>query len=200
MRLLLIRHATTAEVGRVLTGWTPGVHLDEEGRAQAERLADRLEGVPLRAIYTSPIERAVETAAAVACRHGLAPVPREGLGEIRLGEWTGRRFEPMDEQAEWRRFNSFRTGARPPGGEWMIEVQARIVLEIQRLFGDHPDEIVAVVSHGDPIKAVLFHYGGVSLDLMMRWEIAPASVSVLDLHLWGARILAANDTGRPPWL
>ncbi len=197
MRLLLIRHGTTDDVGRLLTGWAPGVHLNAEGRAQAERAAERLARVPLRAIYTSPVDRARETAEAIAAPHGLQPVTREALGEVRLGTWTGRSFESLRGDVEWDRFNTFRAGSRPPGGEWMLDVQARVVAEIQRLLEAHGEDTVAAVSHGDPIKAALFHFGGVSLALMLRWQLAPASVSVLELSASGASIVTVNDTGRP---
>lgn len=199
MRLLLIRHGTTDEVGRVLTGWNPGVHLNAHGREEAQRLASRLAGVPLRAIYTSPVDRACETAEAVAGRHDLVPVVREALGEYRLGEWTGRAFAAMEGQPGWREFNSFRSGTRPPGGEWMVEVQARVVAEVQRLRELHPDDTVAAVSHGDVIKAALFHYGGIALDLVLRWSIDTTSVTALELQPWGVSIVAVNDVGRVPW-
>ncbi len=199
MRVLLVRHGTTDEVGRLLTGWKPGVRLNAIGRAEAERVAERLARVPLRAIYTSPIDRARETAEPIAARHGLVPVSRETLGEVALGEWTGRSFETLRGDPRWEAFNRFRAGARPPGGEWMIEVQARVVGEIQRLFEQHPEDAVAVVSHGDPIKAALFHFGGVSLEMMVRWQIAPTSVSVLDLSASGASLVAVNDVAGPPW-
>ena len=199
MRLLLVRHGATDEVGRVLTGWRPGVRLNAAGRAQAERTAERLAGLPLRAIYTSPIDRARETAERIAARHGLEPVQRETLGEVDVGAWTGLGFEALRHDPRWEAFNRFRAGARPPGGEWMIEVQARVVGEIQRLLEQHPEDTVAAVSHGDPIKAALFHYGGVSLEAMVRWQIAPASVSVLDLSARGASVVAVNDVAGPPW-
>ncbi len=199
MRLLLVRHGTTDEIGKVLTGWKPGVRLNAVGRAEAQRTAQRLARVPLGAIYTSPVDRARETAEAIAQPHGLVPVAREALGEVRLGEWTGLSFESLRGDPRWESFNRFRAGARPPGGEWMIEVQARMVAEIQRLFDQHAEDTVAVVSHGDPIKAALFHYGGVSLEVMLRWQIAPASVSVLDLWPSAAAVVAVNDIAGPPW-
>jgi probable phosphoglycerate mutase len=199
VRVLLIRHGLTDEVGHVLTGWKPGVMLNPEGRAQAERLAERLARVPLGAIYTSPIDRARQTAEAVARRQGLVPIEREALGEWRLGEWQGRRLEEMDAVAGWREFNLFRSGTRPPGGELAVEVQARVVGEIERLHRQHAGAVVAIVSHGDVIKAALFHYGGISLDLVLRFAIGPTSVTVIDLHAGGAAVLAVNDTGGPPW-
>lgn len=199
MRLLLLRHGTTDDLGRVLTGWTPGVHLNGRGREEAERLAERLERVPLRAVYTSPLERARETAEAVARRHGLVPVEREPLGEYRLGEWTGRPFAEMERDDGWRAFNLFRSGRQPPGGEWMIDVQARVVAEIQRLREEHPEETVAAVSHGDVIKAALFHYGGIALDLVQRWSIDTTSVTALELTASGVSIAAVNDRGRVAW-
>ena len=123
------------------------------------------------------------------------------MASWRLGNWQGRTFAEMDATPGWREFNSHRSGSRPPGGELAVEVQARIVGEIERLRADHRDaDVVAAVSHADVIKAALFHYGGVSHDLVLRWAIAPASVTVIDLHAAAATIVAVNDTGGPPWL
>jgi broad specificity phosphatase PhoE len=194
-RVLLVRHATNDTVGRLVAGWTPGVHLNEEGRAQAERLARRLSAEPLRAVYTSPLERAVETAGPIAAAHGLEPSVCDALGEIRFGEWTGLSFEALEQDERWRRFNLFRGGTRAPGGEHMLEVQARVVAWLEGVRDRHPGpETVAAVTHGDVVKAALFHYGGVSFDQIHRWEISPASVSTLELDAWGARLVSVNDT------
>ena len=194
-RVLLVRHATNDTVGRLVAGWTPGVHLNEEGRVQAERLARRLAGEPLRAVYASPLERTLETARPIAAAHGLEPVACDALGEIRFGEWTGRTFEELEKDERWRRFNTFRSGTRPPGGEHMLEVQARVVSWLEGVRDRHAGrEAVAAVTHGDVVKAAVFHYGGVSLDQVHRWDIAPASVSTLELEASGARLVSVNDT------
>jgi probable phosphoglycerate mutase len=193
-RVLLVRHATNDSVGRWLAGWTPGVRLNDEGRAQAERLAARLAREPLRAVYASPLERAQDTARPIAVAHGLPVVACQELGELRLGEWTGKTFAELEGDERWRRFNAYRAGTRAPGGEHMLEVQARVVGWLEAARERHPAEAIAAVSHADVIKAALFHYGGVSLEHVHRWEISPASVTTLDLDAWGARLVSVNDT------
>lgn len=179
---LLIRHADTDFVGSRIAGWMTGVHLTQGGRQQAARLAERLSHAGIQAIYSSPLERAMETAAAIACGTGMEIISRAELGEIQFGEWTGLTFEELDRIPAWRRFNSFRGGTRILGGESMLEVQARIVGELERLGTAHPGQIIGVVSHGDVIKAAIAYYAGISLDLLQRLEISPASVSEVRVH------------------
>jgi probable phosphomutase (TIGR03848 family) len=195
---LLVRHAATDLVGRTIAGWMPGVHLNQEGRAQAERLAGRLTHVPIAAVYSSPLERARETAAPLATRLGLQVQIREGIGEIHFGEWTGRDFRGLAQVPKWRQFNLLRGSTRIPGGEFMLGVQARMVAELERLRERHPGDVVAVVSHGDVIKAAVGHYAGIPLDLLQRVEISPASVSVVAVNDYGPQILRINDTGELP--
>jgi len=197
-RILLVRHGTTDEVGRLLSG-RAAVPLNGEGRAQAERLAERLAREPLRAVYTSPVARARQTAEAVARRHGLATVPRDALAEVDFGEWTGRSIAAMDAVEGWREFNECRSVTRPPGGETMVEVQARAAAELLRVRADHPGAVVAAVTHADVVKAALFHFGGIAADLVLRWSIGPASVTVIDIGSRGSTVVAVNDGGGPPW-
>src|SRR6059036_1326091 len=110
-------------VEKTITGWLPGVHLNPSGVRQAGRLSERLAGAGIVAIYSSPLERAVETAQPLAGKLGLSVVQRRALGEIHFGDWTGRTLDQLDGDAEWRRFNSFRSSTQPPGGELMPEVQ-----------------------------------------------------------------------------
>ena len=178
-----------------LAGWLPGVHLNDDGRAQAEALADRLRDLPISAIYSSPLERTVETAGPLARVKGLPVQTREGLGEVRYGDWTG---QPIDELAKhelWRVVQIYPSGMRFPGGDSMREMQARIVTELEAIAADHPRQIVAVVSHADLIKAALAHYLGVHFDLFQRISVDPASVSVVQLTRYGPRILRVNDNG-----
>ncbi len=192
---ILIRHAATDLIGKTIAGRMPDVHLSATGRAQAERLAERLANAPIRAIYSSPLERARETVAPLAARLGLETKTSDAIGEVEFGDWTGRELRELADLAEWQRFNSFRSGTRAPNGELMLEVQARVVSELERLREWHPTEVVALVSHGDVIKALIAHYAGIPLDLFHRVEISPASVSVIALHDWGPQILRVNDTG-----
>lgn len=193
----LIRHATTdAVTGRRIAGRAAGVHLNEEGRAEAEALAARLAPETLKAVYSSPLERALETAEPIARTRRLEVQTLDALNELQFGQWTGRTFEELEPDAQWHQFNSFRSGTRIPGGEMMIEAQARIVNELERLSERHRDEAVAVVSHGDLIKAAVAHYAGIHLDMFWRIEISPASVSIVELNDYGPRVLLINGMGR----
>jgi broad specificity phosphatase PhoE len=195
---LLIRHGETDAVGKSLMGWAPGWRLNPEGRRQVDRLAQRLARLPLRALYTSPLERARETAAAIAAPHGLTGEPLDELGEVHLGEWQGRTFTELDPQELWRRYNAFRAGVPAPGGELMIETQVRVVRTLIRLAARHPDQLIAIVSHGDPLRCILAHFLGIPLDLLARFEVSPASVSVLEFGPWSSRVLCLNHTGEAP--
>ncbi len=197
---LLIRHAAHELLGRTLAGRMPGVHLSEDGRRQAEQLADRLCPLPIGAIYSSPLERTQETAQPLAARCGLDVQLSDLLSELEFGEWTGRDLSALDGTPLWHRFNVFRSGTRPPGGELMVEAQTRAVAELGRLSERHPDGLVAVVSHSDIIKAVLAFYLGMPLDLFLRLEISPASVSILEMGDYGPKLLRLNDTGELPHL
>ena len=195
LTLFLIRHGETDAVGKSIVGWQPGWPLNEMGRAQAERLAATLSQFPITAIYTSPLERAVQTANPIAAQQNLIPRLSNSLGEWRPGAWEGERIAELDRLPEWHRFNAFRTGVRPPGGESMLEVQVRMVQQIQCMEGQHGGEVVAAVSHAEPIRAALAHYMGVSLDLALRFEIGTASVSVVRIDAWGPKILSVNGMG-----
>jgi probable phosphomutase (TIGR03848 family) len=194
-RFLLIRHATTDTVGKRLAGRLPGVSLNEAGRAQAQQLAARLAGLPVAAIYSSPLERALETARPLAQELELETAVCEAFLELDFGEWTNSTLAAVEKQPPFQRFNTFRSGTRIPGGELMAEAQLRMVTGLERLCRQHPQQTVAVVSHGDLIKAAVAYYAGIPLDLFQRLEISPASVSVVELYDETARILVVNDTG-----
>jgi broad specificity phosphatase PhoE len=195
---LLIRHGETDANGQSIMGWKAGWSLNARGKQQVEKLAEKLEPLPLRAVYTSPLERALETAAAVARRHGLVPCPLDDLGEMRLGAWEGKSFAELDHLEHFKRFNAYRSTVRAPGGELMLETQTRMVARLAALAHQHPGETIAVVSHGDPLRAVVAHHLGIPLDHLLRFEISPASVSILEAAEWSSRILCLNHTGELP--
>jgi probable phosphomutase (TIGR03848 family) len=180
-RLLLIRHAVTEQTGSKLSGWTPGLHLSATGREQAAALADRLARVHIDAIYSSPLERCQETAAAVAERHGLEVSTLDEVGEVRYGDWTGRTLEELAKEDLWRTVQLHPSGARFPGGESIYEMQTRAVAAIEALRADprHKDQTVLVASHADVIKAVAAHYLGLHLDTFQRLVVHPASLTAL---------------------
>ncbi len=189
----LIRHATNDYLAdNKIAGWRPGIHLNSDGRKQAEQLAERLALDPIRAIYSSPLERSRETAEPLAAKLNLPLQISEGLGEIRFGDWTDQSVKELDLKPEWRRWNSFRSGTQAPQGDLMIDAQARIVREMLRLREQHPDACIALVTHGDPIKAAIAYFIGAPLDLFLRIEISPASLSMISLDDQSVRILCVN--------
>jgi probable phosphomutase (TIGR03848 family) len=194
-KFLLIRHALTDSVGKRLSGRTPGVPLNAEGQAQAQQLAIRLADMPIAAIYSSPLARAVQTAAPIAAQHDLETSISEDFLELDFGNWTNCTFQELHDQPQFQRFNSFRSSTRIPGGELMLEAQARAVAGLGKLCAQHPGQTVAIVSHADILKAAVAYYAGIHLDLFQRLEISPASVSVLEIFEETARILLLNDTG-----
>ena len=188
----LIRHASHALLGHTIVGRLPGVQLSARGLGEADALACRLEGWPIHALYSSPLERARATAAAIADRLRLEVQAADELNEIDYGAWTNRTLADLREIPEWRRFNLFRSGSRIPGGESMVEVQDRMLQLIERLCCAHPEQTVGLVGHGDVIKAALAYYLGVPLDLFGRIELSPASLSVIRVEPHGPQVLLIN--------
>ncbi|HEX6288106.1 MAG TPA: MSMEG_4193 family putative phosphomutase [Herpetosiphonaceae bacterium] len=195
-QLLLIRHAVNDVMkAKKLAGWMPDVHINEEGRQQAEAIAERLRDLPIRAIYSSPLDRTRETAEPLARALNLEVQLRDGLGEVRYGEWTGKSLEELSKLDAWKVVQIYPSGMRFPGGEAIREMQARIVSELEAISADHPRDIVAIFSHADVIKAALAHYLGVHLDLFQRIVINPTAVSVVRLSPYGPQVLRVNDDG-----
>ncbi len=190
-RFYLVRHGYTDMVDRAIAGRMPGIHLNGRGREQAARLAECMGGVSLDRICASPLERAVETAAYLAEPRGMDIRVCEEFNEIDFGDWTGSVVSALAGE-RWECFNSFRSGTRIPNGEMMLEVQGRMIAGLERLAAEHPDGAVAVVSHSDPIKSAIAHFAGMPLDLFLRLEINPASVSILTVNHWGPRIVTIN--------
>lgn len=188
----LIRHARHRLVGHTIVGRSAGVRLSPEGVRQAERLAGRLAASSITAVYSSPLERATDTAREIAALLQIEVEVAEELNEIDFGAWTNRTLPDLHEQPEWRRFNQFRSGTPTPEGETMLDVQGRMLRLIERLCAVHAEQTVALVSHGDVIKAALAHYLGVPLDLFQRIEISPASVSVVRVERHGPEVLLVN--------
>lgn len=195
IKILLIRHALTDIAGVVLSGRTPGVSLNDEGRKQAQLLAGRLADIPLKAIYSSPLERAIETAVPLTKMFDLSCIVFPDFVEIDFGEWTNHSIDELREDFEFRNFNTFRSSTRIPGGELVTEVQTRVVSGIQKLKDRHHNQTVAVISHADVIRTTLAYYTGVHPDMMNRLVISPASVSILELYDETARITLLNYTG-----
>lgn len=193
--LLLIRHAVNdyVKTGR-LAGWTPGVHLNEEGQRQAEALGRRLADAPLKHLYASPLERTLETAEAIRAHHPhLTIQTHPGIGEVRYGEWEGMAIAELTQRKLWRVVQEYPSRAVFPGGEAMRDVQMRMVNAIEDLAAAHPGAMVAVVSHADLIKMALAHFLGMHLDAFQRLVIAPASISTLVLSFGRPYVASVND-------
>lgn len=193
MLALLIRHAHVPVQDRI--GLRAELPLSAEGEASAVALARRLKRCEMAAIFSSPLRRAMQTAGSIAGEHDLAVTVENSLIEVNPGEWENRTFQELGEDVRWKRYNTFRSGTRIPGGEMMIEVQARVVTFLVRIAREFSGRTVAFVTHADVIRAAVCHYAGISLDFSLRIEISPASVSVLQIEEWGARVVLLNDTG-----
>ena len=193
--LFLIRHGDNAFVGKKLAGWTPGVHLNDKGRRQAEDLAVRLALVRFAAIYSSPLERTLETAQPLARAQGLRVRRRDNLGEVRYGDWTGRSLRSLSRTKLWRVVQFNPSNMRFPNGEALRETQLRAVGELDTICRDHPKGAVALFSHGDLIRLCVAHYLGLPMDLFQRVVISPASVTVIHASPGLPRLVRLNDTG-----
>jgi probable phosphomutase (TIGR03848 family) len=193
--LLLVRHGSTDLTAKQLVGRTRGVHLNAAGRKQADDLVQRLEGVPIEAVYSSPLERAVETATPLAKRRGLDVLTDENFNEVDYGEWAGQEYKVLRRTELWRRVQQRPADARFPGGEAVREAQGRMIAGIEALALARPGQTVAVVSHADMIKAAIAHLLGLHLDMFQRLQVAPASVSGALLGTAGPALVAFNDVG-----
>jgi probable phosphoglycerate mutase len=193
--LFLIRHGLTAVTGSRLYGTTPGIHLDERGRRQAAALADRFAGVRLTALYSSPLERCVETIEPLARARRLEIRTSDALIEMDAGAWTGRTLRSLQRTKLWRVVQRSPSRFTFPNGESFVDAEARVVVEIERIARRHPRGRVAVSTHGDLVRVLITHYAGAHLDHFQRVVADPASVSAVHLGDGMPRILLVNDTG-----
>jgi broad specificity phosphatase PhoE len=192
---LLVRHAAHDEVGSFLAGRVAGIRLGLAGRAQANRLAERMRRERLNAIHASPRERSQETAQAIAVACGISAVTEnEELDEIDFGGWSGKTFAELENYADWRLWNSDRLHAATPAGETMASVQGRVISCMWRLAEHYPEQAVVLVSHADVIKAAVCHVIGLPADAGCRFDISPASITSVAAGDWGARLITLNET------
>lgn len=181
--VLLIRHGENEYVkkGR-LAGRKPGVHLNERGRAQARALAGGLAKLPIKAIYSSPLERTMETAFPLAEQFKLEVVPRDGLLEVDFGTWQDKTLKQLARRKLWKTVQHAPSHAAFPEGETFAEAQLRIAEELTALCQMHSDkDLIACVGHSDMIKLAVAYYLGLPLDLFQRLVVQPASVSTLHI-------------------
>ncbi len=196
--VVLVRHGLTAMTGPVLAGWTAGLHLDERGRKQAEEVAERLRPVPFAAVVSSPLDRCLDTAAAIAEGREQQVQVDDRLGECRYGDWTGRPLKELAKDPLWKVVQAHPSAVVFPGpeGEPLAETQRRAVAAVRdwnaRL---GPDATWLACSHGDVIKAVVADALGLHLDSFQRITADPCSVTVIRYTDLRPFVVRVNDTG-----
>jgi len=198
--VLVVRHGLTAATGTALSGRTPGISLDDRGRAQAAAVAERLAQVRLDAIISSPLERCAQTAAAIAARQSPAAevVTEERLIEVGYGDWTGQSLRKLSREPLWRVVQAHPSAVTfpGPGGESLPDIQRRAVHAVRdwnaRL---GPEAVYLICSHADVIKAILADSLGLHLDLYQRIQIDPCSLSVIRYTPLRPFVERMNDTG-----
>jgi probable phosphoglycerate mutase len=190
-----VRHGVTPTTGKVLPGRARGLHLAEQGRQDAKEAGQRLAGVTISAIYASPLERARETAAAIAGEVGLGVAVDKGLLECDFGDWTGAELAKLSKLPEWRTVQRMPSAFAFPGGESFLDMQSRLADVVVRYRAKHAGEVVVAVSHADCIKAALATALGVPLDLFQRIMVGTCSTSVVTYSGEGAIVHAVNSYG-----
>jgi probable phosphomutase (TIGR03848 family) len=198
MDILLIRHGENeyTRTGK-LAGLLPGVHLNETGQKQAQALAARLSKAPLKAIYSSPLERAMETARPLADALRLEVRICEAVREVDVGAWSGKSLKRLARTKLWRDVQQRPSRMQFPEGETFLAAQARAVQAIEQLARAHPKDLIAAFSHSDVIKLVVAHYLGQPVDLFQRLVISTASITCLHLGQGQPALVKLNDTGQP---
>jgi probable phosphomutase (TIGR03848 family) len=193
---LLVRHGLTPTTGKILPGRAPGLHLADTGQAQAQAAADRIAALErVDAIYSSPLERARETAAPIAKTRGLKVRVDKGLLECDFGEWTGAELKKLMKLPEWNTVLRAPSTFRFPGGESFTQMQTRMVTTLERLRVAHEGGVVVCVSHADTVKAAVSHAMGTHIDLFQRIVISPCSISAISYSASGPVVLTVNSTG-----
>ena len=192
----LVRHGEPAAFGHI-NGRTSGIGLSERGRAEIALVAERLAGENIAALYASPLQRTRETAEILAARLDLPVGYRDDVIELDFGEWTGLTFDQVRADPRWPLWQSCRSIAAIPGGESMRQVQERVVGALFELRRSRAEGAVAIVSHGDVIRAALLFALGMPLDFYARLEIGLGSVSTIRIDDSGIRVPAINERPRP---
>jgi len=192
--VILIRHAESEMRGRYLGRTDPP--LSDRGRAQAAALARRLAEEPLSALYSSPLQRALDTAQAIAARHGLKANAVADLAELDFGAWDGLSYEEIERREPERLAGWLRDPVTkcPPGGESLVHLSQRVVAAAQAILARHPRGDVAIVTHGGPIRTLVCH--ALELPLQAQWRIGQdlAALSRLDWYQAEVVLSLLNDT------
>ncbi len=198
MRLILVRHAPTAETGGILTGRLPGVALSPGGIDEAHARAEQLADLQIDVVVSSPVQRCRETAKILAAAWGRTVRVDRGFIEADFGDWSGRTLRSLYRLKAWQRLMTSPARFGFPGGETFLDLRSRVVAATEKLAGSHRKKRVVVVSHADTIRVVVSHYMGVPLDLVHRLEARPLSASIVDLPDDGSapRVPVVNSLDR----
>jgi probable phosphomutase (TIGR03848 family) len=193
LTLLLIRHGENDYFARSrLPGHAPGISLNLRGREQAAALARNLSSLQVRAVYSSPLERCIETAQPLADSLGLQIKILPDLIDTNVGDWTGRSWKALRRTKLWKDLRENPAQFQFPGGETFVNLQRRVIHALEIICTEHLDGLIAVVFHSDPIKLVVAHYLGLPLDSFQRLTVDPGSVTILRLEKPAAKLLALN--------
>jgi len=192
--ILLIRHGENDYVKEQrLPGRKSGIHLNKKGQAQAKAIAEKLKGAPIKAVYSSPLERTMETAKPIAKALDLIVISRQGLIETNVGDWQGKKIKNLRRLKIWPKVQLNPSRFRFPGGERIDDAQHRFVEEIEFLAEKHdPGDVLVCVSHADPIKLVVAYYIGLPLDMYQRLSVSPGSITALNVGEFGCQLLFMN--------
>ncbi len=195
-RILLIRHAHTDLSGKVLYGRMPGIHLSEQGRQEAMKLARALhDRYEISQIVSSPMDRARETAEEIAALYRIQVEVDEEFEELDFGEWMGKSFTELMQDERWKLYNRRRSLTGAPGGEFMLQVQIRAWNAIERLVGDTERESTfAIITHGDVVRGLLMLFLGMPIDHIHRLEVSTASLSEVILGRAFPQVIRVNQT------
>jgi probable phosphoglycerate mutase len=190
----LVRHAAQDNVGHILAGRKQGVFLGSAGDVQAERLGECMRRHVFSAVLSSPRERTRTTAAAISACSEVGPVHIDpDLDEIDYGSWSGRAFADLDSDPAWCRWNSQRATAPTAGGETMETVRSRVCRCMSALAERFPGEAVVLVTHADVVKSAVCHVLGLPADHCFRFQVDPASITIVEGWGQGAKLIRLNE-------
>lgn len=198
--LLLLRHGENDYVkSHKMAGRLPGVHLNEKGQKQAQALAEALRHIPLKAVYSSPLERAMETAKPIAELHKLKIIKEPDLMDTDIGNWQGRSWRVLGLTKVWKVVQNAPSRFRFPEGESFVEAQTRCTNALEKIVKNHskPKDVVAVIFHADPIRMAVAHFLGMPLDHFQRLSCDTGSLTVLHVSEARANLIKLNQ--RPPF-
>lgn len=189
---LCIRHGKCDPIGKYVAGRIKGIHLNREGQEEVEELSIEIAKMDIEKVFSSPLERACETAEIICRKMNLDYEVRHELIEIDYGDWSGKTIEELHGLTLWNLYNRQKSLLHVPNGEMIIEVEARMASFVEEIRRKYKGNVI-LISHGEPIKCLIAHYAGVPIDLIGRIEIDTASVTTLVLDDYNAQLLCINN-------